>query len=114
MTTYETKHAIGDLVYVANEYEVDREVIKAVKIEGTKETIKYGIKRPKRSDWFFYNNDDYNWYTTGEIFEKKESAVAHRENLKAIKEAKELKEELAQKAERKAALLEEIKELDNE
>ena len=114
MTEYKTKHAIGDLVYTANAYDVDRDVIKAIKIVGLKGAIKYGFKEGKSSSIFSYmwgSSDGYKWFESSEIFGDKESATSLHESLKAVADAEKAKEDAKEKAERKAELEAELKEL---
>lgn len=115
MNNYETKYAIGDLVYIANKYDVDREVIKAIKIVGLNGKISYGIESKRSADfWGLWGcSDRYTWYKSSEVFLDKESAVALHENLKAKEEAKEALQEAKAKQERKQSLLEELKELED-
>lgn len=112
---YKTKYAIGDLVYTANVYQVDRDVIKAVKITTLKETIEYGIKRPQtdRLLGLWLNDDGYSWYKTSEIFSDKESAIARHENLKAKKEAEEAIEKERELTEKKNRLKRELYNLEH-
>lgn len=113
---YKTKYAIGDLVYTANDRQVDRDVIKAIKITTLKETIEYGIKRETRGLLimsYWYNSDEYNWYKTSEIFSDKESAIARHENLKAKKEAEEALEKERELTEKKNRLKRELYNLEN-
>lgn len=117
MKEYKTKYAIGDLVYTANKYGYDRDVIKAIKITTLKETVKYGIKSKDTGDYYFsrflYGGDGYDWYKTSEIFEDKESAQARYENLKAKAEAEEAAKKQIELSKRKAELKRQLKNLEN-
>lgn len=114
MAEYTTKHAIGDLVYLADKNGIDRDVIKSIKITGVKEEKRYGFKtnNPSGLYSFWSSWDDHKWYKTSELFLDKESALAHHENLKVKYEAEQAKEEQERKGERRKELQEELKELD--
>lgn len=91
MNSIETKYKIGDLVYTANVDGYDRDVIKAIKVTGLKQTIEYGIKSKNSGGYFdmmFGRNDGYNWYSSKEVFESKEEAENLHNSLKAKDEAK--------------------------
>lgn len=105
MHKIETVYKIGDLVYTASEYDVDRDVIKAIKIVGLKEEVRYGIKAKDSGIWALWGSGDgYNWYEPGQIFKHKEEADAVHAALKAKKEAKEAQEKAKEKAQRLAKL----------
>jgi len=113
---YTTKHAIGDLVYTANKYGFDRDVIKAIKITTLKETIEYGIKSKESTGMFSLwmdSGDGYDWYKSSEIFKDKESAQARYDNLKAKAEAEEAHEKAKEVAKRKAELQRKLDNLEN-
>jgi len=97
----ETKYAIGDLVYLASERSVDREVIKAIKVVGLKKAISYGTKAPAR-DWFsvlYGQGDGYNWYKATDIFDTQEEAEKRQADLQAKAEAKAEQDRLKEIAE---------------
>ena len=106
MNKIETIFKIGDLVYTVNRYDVDRDVIKAIKVEGVQEDISYGIES-KRDGYMelFFRGDGYNWYGAGEVFSNKEEAVSVHKAIKAKAEAKEARD----KAKRDKKRLEELK-----
>ena len=108
-------HAIGDLVYLATAREVDREVIKAIKVVGLKQEVQYGFER--KSDVYclmFTSSDAHYWLKPSEIFVEREDAVAHHDRLRAKKEAEEAKDKARRKAERRAELEQELRDLDTE
>lgn len=109
-----TTHSIGDLVYTADVYGIDRDVIKAVKILGVSEKIEYGIKS-KRSGGYFslfaWDGDGYNWYKPSQIFKSKEDAESLHQGLKAKQDAKEAEEKSKERKERLRKLNEERKAL---
>ena len=116
MTHYETKHSIGDLVYLATSYEVDREVIKAVKITGLKNKIAYGFATKGPSNYLLavWSSSDYNWVAQKDVFTDKDLAMKHHEKLKAKRIAENKKTEEADKQRRRNELELELKELEDE
>ena len=116
MSKYETKYAIGELVYTADRYDVDRDVIKAIKIVGVKEDIEYGIKSKRGGGYDLFSlwggGDGYNWYETSQLFPDKESAKAHHENLKTKYEAEEAAKKAKDVAKRKLELKNKLKRLE--
>lgn len=99
--TIKTTYKIGDLVYTANQYDIDREVIKAIKIVGLNEAISYGIKeKGSRSLLFWVSGDGYSWFSSNQIFASKEEAESLHNSLKAKAEAAQAKEDAKKKAER--------------
>ena len=114
MAEYKTKHAIGDIIYFATPYDVDRDVISAVQID-IKGKVQYGVKRGGTSLFSIYSlyqsNDPYRWYSESEIFTDKKSAKEKHANLKSAKDLKEAKAEEKRKAEKRARLEKELKDL---
>lgn len=110
MNTIKTTHKIGDLVYTADKYDVDRDVIKAIKVEGVKEKVSYGIESKHRTHMyslFFSRDDGYNWFSSTEIFSTKEEAENLHNSLKAKDEAKQERQRLKKRQERLKRLKEE-------
>lgn len=108
---YETKYKIGDLVYTANQHGYDKDIIKAVKIEGLSEDVYYGIDGEDEL-LFMFRGDCYDWYSASELFDDKESARAHHELEVKRVEVEKAEEKLQCRKERIALLKEELEELE--
>lgn len=104
MNKIETTHKIGDLVYTASANGIDRDVIKAVKVEGLKEKVSYGIKDRNSGgglmSFFSYGVDGYTWYKSSDIFTNKEDADNLHNSLKAKVEAEAEQEKVKERQER--------------
>lgn len=98
---YETKFAIGDLVYKAQIYGVERRVIDAIKIIGVNKEVLYGIEA-RNTTWVIHA-DRYSWFSEKDLFIDEAPAL--------VRMAEQLKEEEERQAERK---LRELKELEAE
>lgn len=106
MNTIETEFAIDDVVYVANEYGLEREIIKAIKITGTKQKIEYGIKNTGGMLMSLYHGDNYRWFTSKNIFMSETEALKAHEALKA-KADKKKEQEAQEKRQKRLRELEE-------
>jgi len=113
MAEYKTSFGIGDVVYTASEDSVEKQIVTRIKISGLKHTISYGFKDEQTSYAFFWRAGE-TWYKSSEVFDTYESANRKHESSKAKSDAESAQSKRARNTERKAELLEELKELEGE
>lgn len=78
-------HSIGDVVFTASARDIDREIVKAIKIVGMKNQISYGIKYSGGGGILgslYISSDGYKWYSNSDIFTSLEDAQKRQEKLK--------------------------------
>ena len=113
MAEYRTSYGIGDVVYTSSEYRVEKQIVTRLKISGLKHTTSYGFKDVQNSYAFLWQGGE-TWYKSSEVFDTYESANRKHESLKAKSDAESAQSKKAENAERRAELLEELKELEGE
>ena len=112
MKTFETQFGIGDVVYTANAYGVERQIVTKVKIEGLRHKVFYGFKEPR--NWFLgMGGSDDTGYASSDIFETEEEADRRHKSLKLKRETQKRKEEQMRLAERKKKLEEDLAKLES-
>lgn len=85
MYKLEIDHAIGDVVFTASARDIDREIVKAIKIVGMQNRISYGIKYSGGGGLLgslYSSSDGYKWYSSSDIFTSLEDAQKRQEKLK--------------------------------
>ena len=109
---YNPKRKIGDVVYIATRHGVDRDIIKAIKIEGLNHKMTYGFK--ENSGGYLFNlwgGDGYAWYTSKPLFLTKEEAMVAYKKIKDSEAIEEKEKEAQDIADKEAGLKKEQQEL---
>jgi hypothetical protein len=109
--TVETKYAIGDAVYTASEYRVDRGIIKAIRITGLRNKVEYGFETTGYMS-FMIHGDGFSWWSEKDLFDNVKDAEKRHSLLEADRAAKEAKEKADELIKRKARLRAELEQLE--